>query len=431
MWKTLCVLLTACVSTFASTIILHPNPQLSTGMLLRNHHDQLYNGHTHKSGSLRSTLVANVQVDHTTIPFVMDTGSSDIIIRMNRKPMDHTSVSSMIMISYQSSSCIVRNETIPLTVGSLQLPKQTIGSVVSGTLSVNIIGLGFTELSHVNQYDTFASHLSSFSYFISQLPKKPSTIDFNTINEDNYIGELVYVNVVGNTYWKTPIHDIYIDHTPLHVCEEKCMVIFDTGTSVIRGPYKAIDLLLSFLIAYNNNKTTFDCNEIQSLPTLHIELGVEYKHQTTDGYTGTIQVTLEPYFYMQRFQGKCLPSFATTSKNNTWIFGETFLRKYYTVFDIKRKRIGFGLSYHTALIQPIYMQSPSETRKIRIEQVNEEVESIKKETENTQSLSVIFGKASVASSAAGASSSASAVTVTTKAPTTRPPASATKKYACM
>jgi len=417
-WKTLGVVLTACMSAFASTIILHPYPQLSTKSILQQHHQQLYEGYEDSDdqpNSLPSTLVANIQIHNTLLPVVMDTGSSDIVVRFQHP--SSSSLASMIMIHYQTSTCIVRNETFSVTIGALHLPKQTVGSIVSGSLSSNIIGLGFPALSRLNPSGTVLPYFSSFSYFISQVHKKPSTIEFNTINEDNYMGDLVYAQVVGTTYWQTPLHDIYIDHTPLQVCQGTCMVIFDTGTSVIRGPYQAIDMLLSFLIAYNHNKTTFDCHDIESLPDLRVEIGVKDKDAS---YTGTIQVTLEPYFYMQRFQGVCLPAFATTTTENTWIFGETFLRKYYTVFDVKQKRIGLAVSSHSVLMQTFYSQSPKETRSIRVEAIHDEVHAIKKETEETQSFASVSATTSggAASSAGGASNTVTSVTLGGASPTT-------------
>lgn len=433
----LCVFLTACVSSMAqqtvfstaSTIELQSYINPSTATLLKHHHDEIEKGNPHVLRIIPTSLVANVHVNHHVIPMVMDTGSSDIVVKMNAKTPQTSG--NMVMIPYETSTTIVQNETFPVSFGKITIPKQTVGKIVSGSMPSNVFGLGFPALSRLHPSQAPIHYVSSFSYFISQVKHVPSTISFNTMNEENYYGEMVYLPVIGKTYWQTPLNDIYIDNTPLHSCNGKCMAIVDTGTTMIRGPKDTIDLLLSFLIAYNDNKTTFDCNNIQSLPVLSFELGVETKKPNAKGYTGTSEFTLEPQFYMQRFNGVCLPAFATT-KENTWIFGETFLRKYYTVFDVTRKRMGFGISSHTVQLQPFYSQSPIENREFTISQVNKEAQTITEETDKTESLAVSTKTVavSVASSAAGGSASGTAVTVTAATPKPTPAmAAATKKYA--
>jgi len=240
---------------------------------------------------------------------------------------------------------------------------------------------------------------------------------------------MYYVPV--DEFWKMKVQRILLDRQPMPM--EETWIHVDSGTSIIRGPYDKILLLLTSLKTYLND--TNDCSilNVQYLPTLSFEVD-----------TG-LRLEIEPMFYMIMMDGKCLPAFGS-SGNDDWIVGEPFLNKFVTVFDSKKKQMGFGLSpyaaYHCAraprLMYPSFFTSAENeftsiitkmdtTRSLQATNVNTNVMKIL--ATESPSKAVV---ASAASSAAGASSSGSATTVTkaTPAPTPVPTAAPKKVYGC-
>jgi len=123
--------------------------------------------------------------------------------------------------------------------------------------------------------------------------------------------------------------------------------VVDTGTSLLTGPREHIGRLL-------HDIKLGDCHDLSGLPTL--------TYIMVDSH-GEHEFSLEPDWYVLRSEkgryvnGKpryCKPGFMALDvpppRGPLWILGDTFMRKYYTVFNRDgnggRGTIGFGLANH-------------------------------------------------------------------------------------
>jgi hypothetical protein len=147
------------------------------------------------------------------------------------------------------------------------------------------------------------------------------------------------------------------ESTPLTVATinyAETLKVVDTGTSILVGPQNRIAPLIALV---NKSGTiakdgTMDCALEATLPTLtfEIDLGIN---------RGSTKYTLEPSFYVLKGQtsagmhgvaaGAVVCQLGIQALNpllsgELWILGDPFLRKYYSLFDRQKKRVGFHLA---------------------------------------------------------------------------------------
>ena len=109
-------------------------------------------------------------------------------------------------------------------------------------------------------------------------------------------------------------------------CGSRCRAIVDSGTSILLGPRQEVSDLLSML------NIAKDCSNINSLPDIVI---------TIQGDTYSLPASI--YVIQEEVLGQtiCQPAIQG-ALTTSWIFGDTFMRAYYTVFDHGGKRVGFA-----------------------------------------------------------------------------------------
>jgi hypothetical protein len=152
----------------------------------------------------------------------------------------------------------------------------------------------------------------------------------------------------GKGYWLVHLRDIYVRGQPLGICGDfsaspRCKAAMDTGSSLMMGPSHSVRLLLSAIGG---------CSE--SMPPLRFEF------DAVGGGTFSMDLRAEDYVEFSG-NGKCATAFQPIdlppSLGPMWVIGQTALRKYYSIYDPKRWRVGVGLAQHTTVPR----QSPSLT----------------------------------------------------------------------
>ena len=183
---------------------------------------------------------------------------------------------------------------------------QEIGAVFEHAKFNGILGLGFPTLSSEygilpvfdNMMQQQLLHYNMFSFYFSTYPDQHSSIFFGEPNEQFYEGNITWVPVAGHkVYWEIEIEKVSLEggkdarvnldefggvregSLDLDLCRRSsphshrladgdgCLVVLDTGTSLITGPKAAIKKILQFI------QVDPLCRNMESLPNISFQLG--------------------------------------------------------------------------------------------------------------------------------------------------------------
>jgi len=158
---------------------------------------------------------------------------------------------------------------------------------------------------------------------------------FGGIDDQAYTGKITYVPVRRKGYWEVELEQIGFGDEVLEL--EGTGAAIDTGTSLIVMPSDVAEMLHKEMGATKswNGQYTVDCATVPDLPdfTLWFD-GKPYP--------------LKGEEYILNAGGTCISSFTgmdiPAPVGPLWIVGDTFLRKYFTVYDLGRNAVGFAKS---------------------------------------------------------------------------------------
>lgn len=166
-------------------------------------------------------------------------------------------------------------------------------------------------------------------------------------------------------YWLVTMRDVYVHGKPLKLCDDdfdsdhpRCQVAMDTGTSLsMASPYQVSKLMEAIGLKA-------DCSNFDKLPSLTFSF---------DAMAGEkFDMVLHPSDYLERSPEGCAPTFQPLqlppNLGRMWVLGQAFLRKYYSVYDAKRWRVGLGLAARTTKKRapPIAPPTPKPTAQIEL-----------------------------------------------------------------
>merc|ERR1712093_42430 len=144
---------------------------------------------------------------------------------------------------------------------------------------------------------------------------------FGGINKDHFTGKITEIPLRRKAYWE-------VDNTG---------VILDTGTSLIALPSTLAELLNKEMGAKKsfNGQYTVECDKRDALPDLTF---------TLTGHNFTIGA----YDYILEVQGSCISAFMgmdiPAPAGPLAILGDAFLRKWYSIYDLKKNAVGIAKS---------------------------------------------------------------------------------------
>jgi saccharopepsin len=179
-------------------------------------------------------------------------------------------------------------------------------------------------------------------------------ISLGTINHDKYEGNIHWIPVYRRGYWEVKVDGVRFGETDLMEEEEfdkapgkETTAAIDTGTSLIALPKRRAEQInktlgakqpfwgiLSFL--FGINIYTLDCARIPSLPNLSFIFAGKSFELTADEY-------------IRRMGPLCITSFMPLdlpSGKDIFIIGDTFLSKYYSIYDFGNNRVGLATAKH-------------------------------------------------------------------------------------
>mmetsp|Transcript_12503 Transcript_12503/g.22713 ORF Transcript_12503/g.22713 Transcript_12503/m.22713 type:complete len:502 (+) Transcript_12503:37-1542(+) len=238
-------------------------------------------------------------------------------------------------------------------LGPLDVPKQTFGEITNEVGQVfltgrfdGILGLSFPGLSAAGYTPVFDNIINQNLLPINKISFYYDDHDAGVVlgepSEDLYKPPMVFIQVSKQFYWEIVLKDIRIGDvsmaSKMDLCpgSEKCKVVADTGTSLLTGPSKVVNEIIS-KISINS------CADTEKLPDITYVL---------QDPRGEYSFRLEPSFYYVKSKERqdCKAGFMALDvpepRGPLWILGDVFFRKFFTVFDRDTNSIGFAVANH-------------------------------------------------------------------------------------
>lgn len=216
-----------------------------------------------------------------------------------------------------------------------------------------VLGLGYSSLAHngivpplYNMYQQGLIAKPIVSFYLNRFfgeDEIGGQVTFGGIDDRYYTGEFVYADVTKRGYWQFRMEGIYIG-ARLAMCAYGCETVVDTGTSLIQGPSSEVDELHRQLgaLGMRFGLVQLDCRRVPLMPSVTFRLSgfglelsaADYVTKGTDRY-GRLYCTSGFTAINDKFLKPGKPK---------WILGDSFLTKFYTVFDLEQNRVGFAKS---------------------------------------------------------------------------------------
>jgi len=197
-----------------------------------------------------------------------------------------------------------------------------------------IFGLGLPQMSEAPHFNVFDCMIrdkvlkkNMFAVFLASDDNDESEITFGGYRTDRMKGDLFWVPVTNPGYWQVELDDVVVGSEQQNLCQGKCQAAVDTGTSLLAGPTEVVGELTKILGVKE------DCSNFDDLPELGFLIG---------GH----KLKLSPEDYVDRDGHSCSVALMSMDvpppKGPLFIFGDPFLRKYYTVYDRGQLKVGFA-----------------------------------------------------------------------------------------
>ncbi|KEG03244.1 plasmepsin IV, putative [Plasmodium vinckei vinckei] len=294
--------------------------------------------------------------------FILDTGSSNLWVPSKSCKSDncknkHTYDSSKshtyekdgtpVSIVYGSGGIKGFFSNDIFTIGQHTIPYKFIEvtqaddlePIYSGSPFDGILGLGWKSLA-VGSIEPVIVELKKkgqienalFTFYFPEANDADGYFTIGGIEESFYTGDITYEKLSNEAYWQ-----IQLDVAFGSVTLPNSNIIVDSGTSAITAPSKFLDkffdTIVSIPVPFLPLRVAL-CDD-SSLPTLKF---------SSKGATYTI----EPKHYLLDLDpdsGLCLLGIVDVDiDDKTFILGDVFFKKYYTIFDYDNERVGFAVA---------------------------------------------------------------------------------------
>jgi len=252
-------------------------------------------------------------------------------------------------LQYGSGSCSGFISKDDVAIGGLSITDFQFGEVTHEAADVfgrsamdGILGMGVPGQAQDNvpmPMDQLVAQgkleKNQFAFYLASGGKAGSQLTLGGVDTALYTGDFTYVPIspkaVEIPYWLIEASDIKIGGKTTGSCGASagCLMVPDTGTSIIAGPPDVIDPLIQQI-----GDVASDCSNVDGLPTI------------TFTFNGK-DFDLEPSFYVikvtQGSETQCMLGMQGLDVGvPIWILGDPFLRKYYTVWDSDNRQVGFA-----------------------------------------------------------------------------------------
>lgn len=257
-------------------------------------------------------------------------------------------------IRYGSGSLTGYVSQDTVTVGGVSVPNLLFAEAVKepGVAFVaahfdGILGFGYPQIS-VNSIPPFfqravetgAIKEPSFAFYLAEDPSASvgGELSLGGADPAHYSGYFTYVPVTVPGYWQFDVDGLAVGGSSY---SSGFKAIADTGTSLLAVPKSDVKALVKMIPGLTpvigTGEYTADCSKIDQMPTLAFTIS-----GTTFELSGSDYIIKET----QAGVTECLLGImgidVPPPRGPLWILGDVFLRKYYTVFDYGKSRLGFA-----------------------------------------------------------------------------------------
>ncbi|KAJ2004015.1 aspartic proteinase precursor [Coemansia thaxteri] len=206
-----------------------------------------------------------------------------------------------------------------------------------------IFGLGYDTISVLKTVPPFYHMVNRglideamFSFYLSDNNNQQGgdgEMVLGGYNKDHFEGELQWAPVRRKGYWEVDLEKVKFGSDEIEL--DNVGAAIDTGSSLLVVPTTLAELINKQIGAKKNfaGQYVVDCSLVPSLPPFSLQFGGnEYLLAADD--------------YVLNVQGQCISGFMgmdiPAPLGPIWIIGDVFLRKFYTVYDLGKNRVGFA-----------------------------------------------------------------------------------------
>lgn len=339
---------------------------------VRDHSDAVFNTHVVRPEGGHPVPISNfmnaqyfseitIGTPPQTFKVVLDTGSSNLWVPSK----ECTSIACYLHSTYDSGasstykangtefeihygsgslSGFVSQDTV--TIGDLSIKNQDFAEATKepglafafGRFD-GILGLGYDTISVNRMVPPFYQMVNQgaidepvFAFYLADQDGESEAI-FGGIDESHIDGDITYIPLRRKAYWEVDLDSIAYGDEVAEL--ENTGVILDTGTSLNVLPSSLAELLNKEMGATRgyNGQYTIDCAKKSSLPDITFELA---------GH----KFAMSPNDYILELQGSCISTFQgmdfPAPTGPLAILGDAFLRRYYSIYDLGKHRVGIA-----------------------------------------------------------------------------------------
>jgi len=299
--------------------------------------DEACTSHKRYDASLSATSMQVAFADQPTTPVAAD-GTRDVVtITFGTGEMSGVYVRDNVC--FGSEICAQGNLIAATEESDEPFSLVPFDGILGLSLPQMAEGPSFSILDRMVQSGAFEEPI--FSVFFGNEGEQ-SEITFGKYQKSRMETALFWAPVTTPGYWQVEMEDITLADQRLNLCSDAnhCQVAVDTGTSLLAGPSTVVDTLVEKLGVAD------DCSNVKSLPDIGF---------IVEGHI----LNLKPEDYVAQSLGGCSLGLMSLDipppKGPLFIFGDPFLRKYYTVYDREKLRVGFAVAKHTVQNNPSFL----------------------------------------------------------------------------
>ncbi|TPX60179.1 hypothetical protein SpCBS45565_g07577 [Spizellomyces sp. 'palustris'] len=201
-----------------------------------------------------------------------------------------------------------------------------------------LLGLGFAAISNIASATNGRAPidelgLKSFGFYLSNANDgDQGLVTLQGADSSKYTGGFNYVPLNSRTYWQYSLSGGSVQVGNTKTAFSIRNAIADTGTTlIIIGDKEANAIARAVGASANGN---ISCSVARTGPKIVFNInGVAY--------------SIPPSVYVFEDQGQCILGIqGGAAQAGVAIFGDVFIRQYYTLFDVANSRVGFALAKH-------------------------------------------------------------------------------------